>query len=76
VTRRTTIRPVGESKLVSGPAIGAPDHDEHAQMIEADERFQAALDGISDEIIIFEPERFVTDCRAAFAQDATHKANT
>ena len=23
---------------------------------------------------MFEVERFVTDCRAAFAQDATHKA--
>jgi hypothetical protein len=26
------------------------------------------------EVIMFEVERFVADCRAAFAQDPTHKA--
>jgi hypothetical protein len=35
-------RPPGQqNKLVSGPPIAAP--DEHAQLIKADQRFQAAL---------------------------------
>ena len=40
---RHKIHPVWESKLASGPAIGSPDHDERAQMVKADQRFQAAL---------------------------------
>jgi hypothetical protein len=37
------LRPAQRSKLASGPAIASP-CDEHAQLMEADERFQAALD--------------------------------
>ena len=35
-------RPGQQNKLVSEPPIAAP--DEHAHLVEADERFQAALD--------------------------------
>jgi hypothetical protein len=35
-------RPGQRNKLVSEPPIAAP--DEHAQLVEADQRFQAALD--------------------------------
>ena len=35
-------RPGQRNKLVSEPPIAPP--DEHAQLVEADERFQAALD--------------------------------
>ena len=35
--------PAHRSKLASGPAIAAPG-DEHAQLVDADQRFQAALD--------------------------------
>lgn len=43
VTRksRTTIRAVRQTKLVSGPAMGAPDHDERAQIVKADEQYAA-----------------------------------
>jgi hypothetical protein len=36
------LRPAQHSKLASGPAIAAPE-DEHAQLVDADQRFQAAL---------------------------------
>ena len=36
------LRPAQHSKLVSDQLIAAP--DEHAQLVEADQRFQAALD--------------------------------
>lgn len=35
-------RPVQQNKLVSEPPIAAP--DDHARLVEADQRFQAALD--------------------------------
>ena len=40
---RIELRPVRQGKLVSGPAI-AISRDEHAERVDADRRFQAALD--------------------------------
>jgi hypothetical protein len=37
-----SFRPGHQNKLVSEPPIAAP--DDHAQLVEADQRFQAALD--------------------------------
>ena len=42
-TPRIKLRPVRQGKLVSGPAI-AISGDEHAELVDADRRFQAALD--------------------------------
>jgi hypothetical protein len=43
-TPRIGLRLERQGKLVSGPAIASPDHEEHAHLVEADQRFQAALD--------------------------------
>lgn len=42
--RRQELRPAQRGSLASGPAIGAPDGEEYAQPVEADQRFQAALE--------------------------------
>ena len=42
-TPRIELRPVRQGKLVSGPAI-AISGDEHAELVDADRRLQAALD--------------------------------
>ena len=41
MSSRYNFRPAQQNKLVSDPPIGAP--DEHARLVEADQRFQAAL---------------------------------
>ena len=42
--RRHELHPAQRSNLASGPAIAAPDREEHVQLVEADQRFQAALE--------------------------------
>jgi hypothetical protein len=42
MSSRYNFRPAQQNKLVSEPPIGAL--DEHARLVEADQRFQAALD--------------------------------
>jgi DNA replication initiation complex subunit (GINS family) len=42
-TPRIELRPVRRGKLVSGPAI-ATSGEEHEKLVDADKRFQAALD--------------------------------
>ena len=42
--RRQELHPAQRGNLASGPAIAAPDHEEHVQLVEADQRFQAALE--------------------------------
>ena len=41
MSSRYNFRPAQQNKLVSAPPVAAP--DEHAQLVEADQRFQAAL---------------------------------
>ena len=42
--RRQELHPAQRGNLASGPAIAAPDRGEHVQLVEADQRFQAALE--------------------------------
>ena len=42
--RRHELHPAQRSNLASGPAIAALVYEEHAQLVEADQRFQAALE--------------------------------
>jgi hypothetical protein len=42
--RRQELHPAQRGNLASGPAIAAPDREEHVQLVEADQRFQAALE--------------------------------
>ena len=42
--RRHELHPAQRGNLASGPAIAAPDREEHVQLVEADQRFQAALE--------------------------------
>ena len=42
--RRQELHPAQRGDLASGPAIAAPDREEHVQLVEADQRFQAALE--------------------------------
>jgi hypothetical protein len=42
--RRHELPPAQRSNLASGPAIAALVYEEHAQLVEADQRFQAALE--------------------------------
>ena len=43
MARPRILRPADRSKLASGPAIAVPE-DEHVQLVDADQRFQAALE--------------------------------